>query len=105
MGKAENYVEGYLKKRTEAHGGMCLKFTSGVTGVPDRIVLLAGHTVFVETKAPGGQPRRLQLHRHGEMRAAGGDVRVIDSRPKVDALLEELLANPAIEPTVTEENP
>ena len=103
MGKAENYVEGYLKKRTEAHGGMCMKFTSGITGVPDRIVLLAGHTVFVETKAPGGSPRRLQLHRHGEMRAVGADVRVIDTRPKVDALLKELLTNPVIGRSNTQE--
>lgn len=90
MGKAEDYVEGYLYDRVKARGGMCLKFTSGISGVPDRIVILNGRTVFVETKAPGGKPRRLQLVRHQEMRTAGADVRVIDTRPQVDDLVDEL---------------
>lgn len=92
MGKAENYVERYLFKRVKAAGGMCLKFTSSINGVPDRCVILDGRTVFVETKAPGKDPRRLQLIRHQEMRAAGGDVRVIDTRSEVDALVDELTA-------------
>jgi hypothetical protein len=92
MGKAENYVEGYLYRQVKAHGGMCLKFTSAISGVPDRIVILAGSTVFVETKAPGEEPRRLQLVRISEMRAAGGDVRIIDTRDQVDELVTELLS-------------
>lgn len=95
MGKAENYVEGYLYKRVKAHRGMCMKFISGITGVPDRIVVLAGRTVFVETKAPGETARRLQEVRHSEIRAAGGDVRVIDTREQVDVFVAEMLADPA----------
>lgn len=92
MGKAENYVEGYLLERVKRNRGMCLKFTSGISGVPDRIVILAGRTVFVETKAPGGKPRRLQRVRIEQMRTAGADVRVIDTRVQVDELIAEVTA-------------
>jgi len=93
MGKAENYVEGYLVKRTKAAGGMCLKFISGVNGVPDRCVILAGQIVFVETKSPKGEPSKIQLVRHREMRTVGADVRVIDTRALVDELIIELTAS------------
>lgn len=91
MGKPEGYVEKYLYAQVKVRGGMCIKFLSSINGIPDRVVILAGRTVFVETKAPGGQPRRLQLVRHAEMRAAGGDVRVIDTREEVDELIGELV--------------
>lgn len=90
MGKAEEFIEGYLVKQVKAAGGLCFKFTSGVAGVPDRIVILQGSTVFVETKAPGGTPRKLQRVRMAQMAEAGADVRVIDTRPQVDELIREL---------------
>lgn len=91
MGKPEEYVEGYLRKRVTAAGGQCWKWVApGKSGVPDRVVVLAGRVVFVETKAPGGKPRPLQLVRHRELRAAGADVRVFDTREQVDALVAEL---------------
>jgi hypothetical protein len=104
MGKAEHYVEGYLYKRVKSHRGLCMKFMSGITGVPDRIVVLAGHTVFVETKAPGEKARRLQEVRHQEIRAAGGDVRVIDTREQVDVFVAEILSSPITDPE-TEQKP
>lgn len=90
MGAPESYVEKYLYKHTVNRKGMCLKFESGINGVPDRVVILAGHTVFVETKAKGEKPRRLQEVQFARMRAAGADVRVADTRELVDALLDEL---------------
>jgi len=92
MGRPEAYVEDYLVTRVKSRGGMCLKFLSATKGIPDRIVILAGQTVFVETKAGGEVPRRLQEVQIGRMRAAGADVRVIDTRGQVDALVEELTA-------------
>lgn len=94
MGKAEEYVEGYLRDRVKVAGGTCPKWVSpGKRGVPDRIVILDGHVVFVETKARGGTPSPLQLVRHRELRAAGADVRVIDTRAQVDDLIRELTAS------------
>lgn len=94
MGKAEDYVEKYLKKQTEAAGGLCYKFTSGVNGVPDRIIVLSGHTVFIETKAPKGKnPRRLQLVQHRRIRDCGGEVHVISTREQVDELIDGILSS------------
>lgn len=55
-------VEKHLILVTRACGGKCIKFTSpGMTGVPDRIVILPGGKIgFAETKAPGKKPRPLQ---------------------------------------------
>lgn len=55
MGKAENHFERYLRQQVHALDGRCLKFTSGVNGVPDRIVLLNDRTVFVELKTNNGR--------------------------------------------------
>ena len=52
----EKEVERYLCKQVKNRlGGMALKFVSpGMSGVPDRIILLPGARVcFVETTAPG----------------------------------------------------
>lgn len=91
MGKAEAYVEKYLKKKIEAAGGLCYKFTSGSNGVPDRVIVLNGHTIFVETKAPDGKdPRVLQKVQIRRIHHAGGDARVIHTRDLVDDLIAEL---------------
>lgn len=105
MGKAENYVEGYLVDRVKAVSGLCWKFTSGITGVPDRVVILNGHTVFVETKSRVGKPSPIQRVRIQTMREAGADVRLINSRELVDALLEELLSSSAVSPAPLSDQP
>lgn len=92
MGKPEGAVENYLRSLVEAAGGLCLKFISSRSGVPDRIVVLDGHVVFVELKAPGGKVRPLQQVRLDELRRAGADARVISSRPEVDDFLAEITA-------------
>lgn len=91
MGRAEGYVEKYLKKKVEAAGGMCMKFTSGIRGVPDRVIVLSGHTIFVETKARGKKLEPLQRVRIRQMREAGADVRVADTRTLIDQLIQEIL--------------
>jgi hypothetical protein len=78
----EGDVERALVKRVEKElGGICEKFTSpGRRSVPDRIVSLpGGRIIFVELKAPGKTPSRLQLRDHERRRAMGFDVRVIDN--------------------------
>jgi hypothetical protein len=46
---------------------------------------------MIELKAPGAKPTKLQEVQHKRLRALGCDVRVINSREKVDALLQELM--------------
>ena len=90
MGRPEAYVERYLKEQARRHGALLYKFTSGEAGVPDRILIAHGHTVFIECKRPGGRPRPLQVVHLRAIAAHGGDARVIDTREGVDALMEEV---------------
>lgn len=90
MGKAEGYVEKYLKKQIIAEGGLCFKFTSGVNGVPDRIIVINGLTLFVETKSHNGTLSPLQKVQIKRMRDQGADVRVTHTRELVDELITEL---------------
>lgn len=92
MGKSENYVETYLRDEGKNRGFKCYKFTSpSNSGVPDRIVIGHGSTVFVETKAPGKKTRPLQDAVHREMRRYGAEIYVLDNHEDVDALFDTLI--------------
>ena len=87
----EGRVESYLVQQCTKRKYLCYKFVSpGNKGVPDRIVIGNGHTVFVELKAKSKVPRALQLSVHRKMRAAGADVRVADTVELIDKLMKEL---------------
>lgn len=91
----ESKIEKRLKKRIEMLGGKALKFISpGMSGVPDRIILMPGGKVyFVELKAPGKKLRTLQEYRAKELKILGFDVRTIDTMEKVDLFTEEVKGN------------
>ena len=94
MGKAEGYVENYLRDEGKRRGFKCFKFTSPAnSGVPDRIVIGHGHTVFVETKAPGESVRPLQAAVHREMARYGAKIYVIDTKEGVDSLFDLLITS------------
>ena len=88
----ENRVERRLKTQVEKIGGKALKFISpGVTGVPDRIVLLpGGRIIFVELKAPGKNLRKIQEYRAKELRKLGFQVECLDTVEKVDLFIKEV---------------
>ncbi|MEN1989849.1 VRR-NUC domain-containing protein [Paenibacillus hubeiensis] len=88
----ESKIEAYLQKQVKALGGIAYKFVSpGNSGVPDRLVLLpGGRSVFVELKAPGKKPTKLQLAQHRRIEGLDHEVRVLDSKESVDAWLQEL---------------
>lgn len=91
MGKAEAYVEDYLVEQAEKIGFLCPKFVSpGNSGVPDRILIGNGHTVFVETKSKVGKLRPLQQYRIKELKKRGATVYVINTRKQVNELLKQL---------------
>lgn len=88
----ESKIEAYLKQKVEKAGGICLKFISpSNNGVPDRIILHPGlpKPTFVETKAPGQSPRKLQLAVHRKMEKYGADVYILDDKEKIDRFLSE----------------
>lgn len=82
----ESTIEAYLRDQVKALGGRAYKFVSpGNDGVPDRLVCLpGGWVVFVELKAPGKHPTKLQELQHARLTALGFDVRVIDSKAAVE---------------------
>ena len=96
MGRREGPVENRLVTRAKAVGGLCWKFAPTTSGIPDRILILGGHIVFVETKAPGQSVRRLQQVRHTALRRRGMDVRVVDTIDDADALIAEIAAREPI---------
>ncbi len=48
-------------------------------GTPDRLAVVRGQAVFIETKTLGKKPMPGQLEKHDELRAAGAIVIVADS--------------------------
>lgn len=98
----ESTIEQHFVKCTVSRGWETRKVQwIGVRGAPDRILMapprrsryglqLHHETVWIEFKAPGVKPESYQLREHERMRAAGQDVRVIDSIEGVDALFKEL---------------
>ncbi|MEE0189554.1 MAG: VRR-NUC domain-containing protein [Faecalibacterium prausnitzii] len=73
--KLESSIERQLKRTVEGLEDriMCLKFESpGMSGVPDRVILLpGGHTVFVELKQAGKHERARQEYVQQKIRDAG----------------------------------
>lgn len=89
----EQKIERRLKKEIELIGGKALKFVSpGVSGVPDRIVLLpGGKIIFVELKASGKNLSPIQLFKRKEFEKLGLEVKVIDSIDKVLDFIKEVV--------------
>ena len=92
---SEKEIENYLVKKIKNKKGAAYKFTSpGNSGVPDRLCLLQnGKIFFVELKSPGKKPRALQVNQITKITKLGQKVYVVDSKEKVDEVLETELSN------------
>lgn len=91
MGKAENFVEGYLVDKAESLGFLCYKFMSGHNGVPDRILIGNGKVFFIETKSRNGKLSEMQKVVHRKFLRRGIKVFVPNTREQVDEIIEELM--------------
>lgn len=87
----ESTIEAYLRDQVKAIGGKAYKFVSpGNDGVPDRLVCLpGGRAVFVELKATGKKPTKLQELQQKQLETLGFPVWVIDSKELVDLFMVE----------------
>lgn len=85
----ESDIERHFVARVKHLGGKALKLIPvSSAGLPDRIVLFpGGRVLFVELKAPGRKPTRLQARTHEWLRSWGFTVLVIDGTEGVDALV------------------
>ena len=88
----ETTIEQHLVKAVKNSGGIAPKLVSpGFDGMPDRLVLLPGGKIgFVEVKAPGKEPRPLQVARHGLLRRLGFKVYVLDAPEQIGGILDEI---------------
>nr|DAI53937.1 MAG TPA: Nuclease [Caudoviricetes sp.] len=92
---SEKEIENHLVRKIKNKKGIAYKFTSpGNSGVPDRLCLLPnGKIFFVELKSPGKKPRALQVNQITKITKLGQRVYVLDSKEKVDEVLETELSN------------
>ncbi|GAX46790.1 hypothetical protein RsY01_370 [Lactococcus reticulitermitis] len=87
----ENDVEKRLINKVKALGGITFKFTSPSTkGVPDRIIIYGGQTVFVELKRPGKEPNALQRYWLKELEYQKISTAVVSTFYEVDELMADL---------------
>lgn len=88
----EKTIEAKLVQAVRTKGGLAPKFTStGLDGVPDRLVLLPGGRIaFIELKAPGKTLRPLQVRRKRQLEALGFSVYCIDSPEQIGGILSEI---------------
>ncbi|KGM18163.1 VRR-NUC domain-containing protein [Corynebacterium auriscanis] len=88
----EQKLEQHLVNEVRKHGGLCWKLTSpGTAGVPDRIIILPGGRIaFIETKAPGQQPRPIQVRRHNQLKQRGAHIYTIDHPNQIPHILHEI---------------
>ena len=88
----EKNIEQKLVKVVKSAGGIAPKLTCpGFDGMPDRLVLMPeGRIGFVEVKAPGKEPRPLQVRRHETLRNLGFKVYVLDTPEQIGGILHEI---------------
>ena len=91
MGVRENKVEKYLDDEVKKIGGITRKWVSpGVSGVPDRIVIIAGRVVFVEVKTVDGVRSPVQVREHERLTTAGASVMTVYGKKEVNDFVEFL---------------
>lgn len=90
----EKEVEAALVKAAKKRNGVALKFVSpGLSGVPDRLVLLPdGKIGFIGLKAPGKKMRLLQEKRKSQLERLGFLVFCLDSKEEVEVMLDAIQA-------------
>lgn len=86
----EKALEVKLRDAVRAIGGQAFKLVCpGTAGVPDRMLLMPeGRVAFVEVKAPGCRPGKLQAARIRQLRALGFYVFVLDSAEQIAGIIE-----------------
>lgn len=87
----EKDIEKRLVNGVKSLGGRCYKWVSpGNSGVPDRIVLLDGETIFVELKRGDGVVSPIQERQIRRIAKTGNQVEVIFGKSGVDNFLRRL---------------
>ena len=89
MGKPEAKVEDYFIMQCKLRGVFETKFVSpGRRGMPDRVAIGNGHTVFIEMKADNGKPSELQKIRVKQINDHGGIAVFAYSKEAIDEIMD-----------------
>ena len=84
-------VETRCLKEAKRRGALLYKFSPRYCqGVPDRVLIHLGFTVFVELKRSKTGLMPGQVLRHKEMKAAGAEIHVIRTEDEFKALLDQI---------------
>lgn len=87
----EKDIEKRLVNGVKSLGGRCYKWVSpGNVGVPDRIVLLNGETIYVELKRDGGIVSPIQERQIQRIAKTGNRVEVVFGETGVENFLRRL---------------
>lgn len=87
----ESYIEKKVCDYAVTLGWVHYKFSSpGNKGVPDRILLRKGRIIFIEFKATGKEPTKLQFYIHKIIRRLGFKVYVVDDIEVGKLLLNQI---------------
>lgn len=89
MGKRENKVEKYLKKRCEEIGALCEKW--GLNGNPDRVVSYKSKIHLVEVKTVDGKPTLQQKVKKTQYSTTGVDINFLYGEIDVDLFIFNLI--------------
>ena len=85
----EKQIEKYLTRRVKESNGMTYKWISSVSGVPDRIVFLAGRVYLVELKTATGRLSPRQELVFDDLGEQGFPVHVLHSKDDVEDFINE----------------
>lgn len=88
MSILEKEIERHLTKLVKKSSGLCFKWLSSVTGVPDRIVFLNQKIYLVELKTATGVLSPRQKIVFDELGEAGFPVHVLRSKEDVEDFIE-----------------
>lgn len=88
--RPEATLEDYFIKQAEKHGFLQYKFLSGQTGVPDRVIIGHGKTIFVELKAADGVISQRQKFVIRAMRKHGATVFIPFNRNDIDEIFKTI---------------
>lgn len=88
----EKEIEHYLVTNIEKIGGKCWKLAPfGISGIPDRLVLLyPAVCAFAELKRTGKDARARQKYIHSILKELGFICEVLDSKEAIDLFVKKL---------------
>ena len=88
----EKQIEKYLTRRVKESNGLTYKWISSVSGVPDRIVFLAGRVHLVELKTLTGKLSPRQELVFDDIGEQGFPVYVLRSYEDIEEFIREATA-------------